>query len=84
MIHSKKVISVAVLLFCALCVFAQAFRIDLNNVTVRRAMTELRQKSGYSFVFETSDLNTNQRVSVNADNLQDAIRQILNGQDVCR
>ncbi|MBR1488009.1 MAG: TonB-dependent receptor [Bacteroidales bacterium] len=82
MIHSKKVISVAVLLFCALCVFAQAFRIDLNNVTVRRAMTELRQKSGYSFVFETSDLNTNQRVSVNADNLQDAIRQILNGQDV--
>ena len=82
MINSKKVFSTVALLLCTLCVFAQAVQIDLNNVTVRKAMAELRQKSGYSFVFETSDLNTNKRVSVKADDLQDAIRQILDGQDV--
>ena len=62
--------------------WAQNLQLKLNNVTVKKAMTELKQKSGYSFVYETSDVDTNKKVSVNAENAKDAIAQILQGQNV--
>ena len=62
--------------------WAQSLQLKLNNVTVKKAMTELKQKSGYSFVFEASDVDTGKKVSVNAENAKDAIDQILQGQDV--
>ncbi|MBQ9570669.1 MAG: TonB-dependent receptor plug domain-containing protein, partial [Prevotella sp.] len=62
--------------------WAQSLQLKLDNVTVKKAMTELKQKSGYSFVFEASDVDTAKKISVNAENAKDAIDQILQGQDV--
>lgn len=45
-------------------------------------MAELKQKTGYAFLYESSDLNTTRRVNVNAKNLNDAVSQIVKGQDV--
>jgi TonB-linked SusC/RagA family outer membrane protein len=44
-------------------------------------MTELKQKTGYSFVYEGTDLNTKKRVTVNAQSLDEAVSQMLQGQD---
>lgn len=62
--------------------FSQAFQLRLNNVRVGKAMIELRQKSGYSFVYEAKDVNENHRVSVNATNVRQAADQILEGQSL--
>lgn len=45
-------------------------------------MTELKQKSGYSFVYEGTDINTTKKVNVNATTLRQAVDQILEGQQV--
>lgn len=78
----KKLITSVFLLLCALCAFAQGVHLDLRNVTVRRAIAELKQQTEYSFVFEASDLNLNRRVDVKAESLDDAVKQILAGQGV--
>ena len=70
------------MLTVGVCSWAQSIQLKLNNVTVKKAMTELKQKSGYSFVYETSDVDTNKKVSVDAENAKDAIAQILKGQNV--
>lgn len=45
-------------------------------------MTELQTKSGYSFVYVAGDIDTKKNVSVDASQLDEAIKQILNGQNV--
>lgn len=80
--NKKKAFLVALILSCNMGIYAQSLSLHLNNVSVRRAMTELRQKSGYSFVYEGSDVNTNRKVNVDASNVRDAVEQILAGQDV--
>lgn len=62
---------------------AQELNLHLTDVTVKTAMNKLMHQSGYSFVFEASDLILRKKVSVSADNLDSAIMQILQGQDVC-
>ena len=66
----KKILVLSIMLTVGACCWAQ------------KAMTELKQKSGYSFVYETSDLDTNKKVNVDAENAKDAIAQILQGQNV--
>lgn len=63
---------------------AQNVVLKMNHVTVKQAMKELKQKSGYSFVFSSSDLDTQKEVSVSVDNknISEAVRQILDGQNV--
>jgi TonB-linked SusC/RagA family outer membrane protein len=61
---------------------AQSVNMKLNNVPVRKAMTELRQQTGYSFVFESTNIDEKKRVNVNARDLKQAINQILAGQNV--
>ena len=79
----KKAISVAVFLACFnASVMAQNVQLKLNNVSVKTAMHELKQQSGYSFVFEASAMNTDRKVSVNAKTLGEAVKQILSGQNV--
>ena len=79
----NKAITVAALLLClAGQVFAQGVKLDLDNVTVRRAISELRTQSGYSFVYESGDLDVTRTVSVHATTLQDAVSQIIRGQEV--
>lgn len=72
----------AFLLSIALSGMAQALQLKLNNVTVRKAMTELKQKSNYSFVYEKSDIDTEKKVTVSASDLKQAVSQILAGQPV--
>lgn len=78
----KKILVLSIMLTVGACCWAQSIQLKLNNVTVKKAMTELKQKSGYSFVYETSDLDTNKKVNVDAENAKDAIVQILQGQNV--
>ena len=80
--NKKKLISMLLALSVSLSGMAQALQLKLNNVTVKKAMTELKQKSGYSFVYEANDMQTEKKVSVDANTLKDAIDQILKGQDV--
>ena len=81
--RKKKTIFLAITLLCInFSLFAQSISIILNNVSVKDAMTELKGKSGYSFVYAASDLDTRKNISVNANDLKQAIEQILSGQDV--
>ena len=78
----KRLFLVALILSCNLGIYAQGISLRLRNVTVAKAMTELRKKTGYSFVYEGSDLNTRQRVNVDAKDLRQAADQILGSQNV--
>lgn len=77
----KRVLVMTLSLLGAVATFAQSY-MKLSNVTVKKAMTELRQKSGYSFVYEQSDLDTRRKISIAANSPQEAINQILQGQNV--
>lgn len=77
----RRVIVMALVIICSAATYAQSY-MKLSNVTVRKAMTELKQKSGYSFVYEQQDLDTNRKISVSANSPQEAIQQILQGQNV--
>lgn len=59
---------------------AQSVR--MQNATVKQAIKRIQQTCGYSFVYEANDLNTDKRVNINADNCQDAVKQVLEGQGV--
>ena len=63
---------------------AQSIVLKMNNVTVKQAMNELEKKNGYSFVFSSSDLDINKKVSIKVENdsVDEALRQLLNGQKV--
>ena len=64
----RKGLTVGALLLCMnLSTFAQSIKLNLKGVSVERAMTELREKSGYSFVFAASDVNTQKVVNVNPE-----------------
>lgn len=62
--------------------FAQQISFQVNNVTVKEAIEQLHRQTGYNFVFSSSDINTQQRVSVSAKNkdVSDVVKQILKGQ----
>ncbi len=69
-------------LFCLnMSLSAQSF-LNISNATLGKAMTELKQKGNYSFVFEKSDLDINKKVTVKADNLKEALNQMFAGQGV--
>lgn len=78
----KKIILLAIVFSYGMVSLAQSLNLNLKNVSVKKAMAELYQKTGYSFVYEAADLNTSREVSVNATSLEKAIEQILAGQDV--
>ena len=82
-IINKKTLAVAI---CALSLslpgLAQSFTLNANRITVKQAMNALQKQTGYSFVFYASDLDVNKQISIQANNvsLQEAVRQILEGQ----
>ncbi len=80
--HKRKALLLATLFSMQLGALAQSVSINLNNVSVKQAITALQQKSGYSFVYEGNGLNTNKKVSVNAKDLKAAIAQIIEGQNL--
>ena len=80
--NKKKVLTMAFLILFSIGSIAQTLQLKLSNATVKKAMTALKQKSGYSFVYEANDINTDKIVNVDAKTLNQAVTQILSGQDV--
>lgn len=82
--YFNKAMLVASAALCLnLSVFSQNITLKTGNVTVKEAMEQLKKSSGYSFVFSSVDVNTQKRVSVSVQNanIEEAIKQILQGQD---
>ena len=65
-----------------LSAYSQDISLKINDVTVKEAMRQLKKTSGYTFVFSSSDVDTQKKVSVNAEDtlLDDVVKQILHGQ----
>ena len=61
---------------------AQSVSLSLDNVTVKEAITQLKEKYGYSFMYAANDIDTHKIVSVHATELKDVVNQILKGQDL--
>lgn len=80
----KSLLGIGFCFYLAGSALAQNIVIKMNNVTVMEAMDKLKEKTGYSFVFSYSDLNTNKKISVSVNNqpVNEAIRQIIKGQNV--
>ena len=79
-----KTLTLILLLLCSFtwAMSAQQVNLDLRNVTVKEAMDALKNRSGYSFVFEAGDIDTKVVVSVKAKTVQEAVSQIISGQKV--
>ena len=54
----------------------------MNDVSVKKAMMELQTKSGFSFVYIAGDLDIRKMVTIDSNQLDEAINQILKGQNV--
>ena len=80
--NKKQAIIASLLLSCSIGLHAAGKSLRMSNVSVRQAMTELRQETGYSFIFAETEVNVNKKVSVNATSVRDAVDQILEGQPV--
>lgn len=81
--YRKKAMLMAGALLCLnLSLYSQSISLKMSNVSVKKAMTELQTKSGYSFVYIAGDVDTDRTVSINASQLKDAVAQILKGQNV--
>ena len=82
--YFNKAMLVASAALCLnLSVFSQNITLKTGNVTVKEAMEQLKKSSGYSFVFSSDDLDTQKNVFISVQNgkIEDAIKQILAGQD---
>lgn len=77
----KKQVLLSIILLC-FCIGMAAQSVNMTNVTVKQALAQLQQNCGYSFVYEVNDLNANKRVSVKADNCEEALAQLLHEQGV--
>ncbi|KAA6340562.1 TonB-dependent receptor SusC [termite gut metagenome] len=83
--QKRKVIYLVVLVFCFhLTLFPQNINLSISNVTVKTVIETLKKDYGYSFVFESGDVNTQKIISVSAQNqsVNDVVKQILQGQDL--
>ena len=79
---TKSVLLILGGLLLSISLTAQSVSLNLVNVTVKKAITELKEKSGYSFVYVSKDIDTQKVISVKADDLVSAVNQILKGQDL--
>ena len=71
-------------LLVSVAAFAQpkAVSLKLNKVSVKSAMESLSEQSGYTFFYQVGEVDTDKSVNLNAGKLEEAIEQILVGQDV--
>lgn len=83
--HQRKAICMALVLFCLnLTLFSQNISLSIKNTTVKNAMETLKKEYGYSFVFESGDVNTQKVITVKVErqSIDDAVKQILQNQDL--
>lgn len=81
----KKIVFVLAFLLCiGITANAQRVTLSLHNVPVTTAISQLQKISGYSFVYNSKDINSNKLVSITGKNipLSNAVDKILEGQDV--
>ena len=65
MYNYQKAVCIASALLClSATASAQQVTLRANNVTVKQAMNQLREKTGYTFVFSSTDVNTQRQVTV--------------------
>lgn len=79
----KKAICVALVVFCLhFTAFSQNINLNLNNVTVKKAMETLKEENGFSFVFASGDIDTQKviRVKVKNGTIDQVVKQILQEQ----
>lgn len=76
----RSLFAIVGLMCCNLATASQSLK--MNNVTVKQAFVQLHKATGYSVVYDAVDIDTRRKVNVDADNVKDAIRQIVRGQDV--
>lgn len=79
---TKALLAAFVINFSCWYATAQNVALKLDNVTVKEAMTKLKDGSGYSFVYKVGDIDTSRKVNVDATQLPQAVKQILDGQNV--
>jgi len=85
MIKRKRAILMVMVALCLnVTVYSQNITLIMNDVTVKKAMDELKKRSGYSFVFSSEDVDTKKKVSVSVDrqDIHKAVEQILTNQGV--
>ena len=80
--RKKAILVVGALLCLNLSIYSQGISLKMSNVSVKKAITELQTQSGYSFVYIAGDINTDRKVSIDAGQLDEAVKQILKGQNV--
>lgn len=72
--------------FATVFVFGQQKQItlNLNNVTVKEALEALKTKGGYSYWFDSKDLNVSQKVTINVVNktIDEVLALLFKGQKV--
>ena len=80
----KNIFMLFGVLLLSAVVFAQpkSVSLKLNKVSVKSAMESLSEQSGYTFFYQVGEVDTSKSVSLNANKLEEAIEQILVGQDV--
>ena len=85
MMKTYKLILLSVAFFCfSASLFSQGISLDLPNITVREAIQTLKVKTGYSFVYEVKDIDTQRKITVKTINrpINEVVKQILLGQKV--
>lgn len=80
---SKAILIASVALCLHISAFSQGISLKNREISVKEAMELLKEKSGYSFVFSSADVNTNKRISISTDKatIDDVVKQILQGQN---
>jgi len=65
-------------------VLSQNITLKMRNVTVKQAIESLKTKTGYSFVYESKDLNTKNIItlSIYKKSIDEVVKQILINQNV--
>src|SRR3712207_4482083 len=82
--NRRKVFLALVLMFCTtMQAMAQKVTMNVQNVSVKQAISRFQKLTGYSFVFYAADVDLKSRVSVKATNapIASVVDQILHGQD---
>ncbi len=84
----RKKLKIIFMILAYLCLFRTSFSQDIsltvNNLPVKEAITLLKEKTGYSFLFEVGDIDTKKKITftVKNSNIDEIVQKILEGQDV--
>lgn len=83
-LNKKIVIALSLVFGIVLSAHAQRVTFHAKNITVKNAMTQLKKKTGYSFVFYSNDVDVSKKINVSANDLQlsQVVDQIIAGQNL--